>query len=199
MILNVDFALKLSNYSTSLRRVLCLKWILKISPQHYILSSTIIHCRSIPLKGFKGNLNWSSSTGPFTPQSIMWKISLHFSGWESVKFWQYAPLFSKQIYTVHVNWKLIWCIFDETKFFIWYRKNNSSQERFKTFCFSSNFLLDCYASFYLIERPWRNCSTSSSPPSRRTTRTRTHQSPCISWQLFSFSTRYSPYRMSILG
>ena len=158
MILNVDFALKLSNYSTSLRRVLCLKWILKISPQYYILSSTIIHCRSIPLKGFKGNLNWSSSTGPFTLQSIMWKISLHFSGLESVKFWQYAP-----------------------------------------FCFSSNFLLDCYASFYLIERPWRNCSTSSSPPSRRTTRTRTHQSPCISWQLFSFSTRYSPYRMSILG
>ena len=39
MILNVDFALQLSIY-TSLKRFICLKWILKMSPQNYILSST---------------------------------------------------------------------------------------------------------------------------------------------------------------
>ena len=47
MILKVGFALNLSNY-TSLKRFICLKWILKMSQQCYILSSTIIHCRSLP-------------------------------------------------------------------------------------------------------------------------------------------------------
>jgi len=46
--LNVDFALKLSNY-TSLTRFICLKWILNFFPQYYILSSTTIHCWSLPL------------------------------------------------------------------------------------------------------------------------------------------------------
>ena len=49
MILNVDFAFKLSNY-TVLKRYICLKWILKnFSTINYILSSTTIHCRSLHL------------------------------------------------------------------------------------------------------------------------------------------------------
>ena len=39
MILNVDFALKLNNYAP-LKRFICLKLILKNSPQYYILRST---------------------------------------------------------------------------------------------------------------------------------------------------------------
>ena len=50
MILKVEFELKLSIY-TSLKRFICLKWILKnFFMQYYILSSTTIHCRSLPLR-----------------------------------------------------------------------------------------------------------------------------------------------------
>ena len=49
MISNVDFALKLSNY-TSWKRFVSLKWILKNMFTIYcILSSTTRHCRSLPL------------------------------------------------------------------------------------------------------------------------------------------------------
>ena len=46
MVLNVDYALKLSNY-TSWKSFICLK---RISPQHCILSLTTLHSRSVPLK-----------------------------------------------------------------------------------------------------------------------------------------------------
>ena len=48
MILNVDFALKLSNYR-SFKRFICLKRILKNSLQYCILSSTTRHCQSLYL------------------------------------------------------------------------------------------------------------------------------------------------------
>ena len=49
MSLNVDFDLKLSNYR-SLKRFICLEWILKnFSTIPCNLSSTIVHCRSLPL------------------------------------------------------------------------------------------------------------------------------------------------------
>ena len=52
IIFNVDLVLKLSSYTKWKRFIwsifICLKWFLKF-PQYYILSSTTIYCRSIPL------------------------------------------------------------------------------------------------------------------------------------------------------
>ena len=50
MILNIDFAHILSNY-TPLRRLYVSNEIYINSPQNYILRSTTIHCRSLPLNG----------------------------------------------------------------------------------------------------------------------------------------------------
>ena len=47
--LKVDFALKLSNY-TSLKRFISLKYIKKNIPQYYMLSSSTIHCPVPPFK-----------------------------------------------------------------------------------------------------------------------------------------------------
>ena len=66
MILNVDFALKFS-HCTSLKRFICFKWILKYSPQYYILSLTTIHGRSLPLNlylsnnGYRRFLSWKET------------------------------------------------------------------------------------------------------------------------------------------
>ena len=57
MILNVDFGLKLSNF-TSWKGFICLKWILRICPQHCILSLTTLHSRSVPFMRTKTAVPW---------------------------------------------------------------------------------------------------------------------------------------------
>jgi len=44
----MDFALKLSSYS-SLKLLICLKWIRKMFPHYHILTSSNINCQSLPL------------------------------------------------------------------------------------------------------------------------------------------------------
>ena len=59
MFMNVNFALKLSNY-TSLKRFICLKYILKNFST--ILHSQLKHCRSLPMIKFKVKLRKSIKT-----------------------------------------------------------------------------------------------------------------------------------------
>ena len=65
----IEFAL-LQNIYTSLKRPIDLKWIIKISLQNCILSSTTIHCRSLPLKFVEKVLKNVGYTNDFCSSGI---------------------------------------------------------------------------------------------------------------------------------
>ena len=85
MIFNVDYALKLSNF-TSWKRFTCLKWMLKrFSTILLHLSSTTKHCRSPPLMKSRKDCIWTKGRGMSDSQLIHFCLIIKDIGFASLK------------------------------------------------------------------------------------------------------------------
>ena len=136
MILKVDFALNLSNY-TSCKCFLCLKWILKMFPQYCILSLTTIRCWSLPLKNQNcQNLNeilyvWTRTRKTdhiLEMAGLLWLFSLEFYFKNYVDKYECSKLYqkSKRPYSQSCLVKLKTLMIHTSKEFIKSRLKNFS-------------------------------------------------------------------------